>query len=120
MSGSLYMFLSVLTFVVSIPVSIWLLANLLGLLDQRPITKPLTRLVFTIICIALFLVLTHRSLGLPIALAFTLVTLCHGIAGFIFRFYALGIPVVKKDLSDRNWGGEGEPVAEALKSKDHL
>ncbi|MEQ8691323.1 MAG: hypothetical protein RIC89_10865 [Pseudomonadales bacterium] len=120
MTPALFTLLNTLVFIVSLPLSVWLLANLLGLLDQRPITKPLTRLIITCAGISAFLVLTHRSFGLPIALAFTIVTLCHAVAGFAFRRYGLGIEVVKKGLGERNWGGEGEPVTEALSKDENI
>jgi hypothetical protein len=99
MSETMHMTLGLLTFFVSLPLSVWFLANLLAVLDQRPITKPLVRLLLTSTLIALFLTVTHKSLWLPIALALCLVTFSHAIAGFAFRKFGLGIKVFKKDPS---------------------
>ena len=107
-------FLWALTFLASLPLSVWLLACLLGLLDQRPLSKPLIRLMLTATGVALFLALTHRSYAIPLLTGFALVAICHAAAGFVFRYLALGVKVVKKGPGDTDWGGEGKPVTEAL------
>ena len=78
-------------YLVALPFSVWLLANCLSLLDQRPVTPPLIRLLSSILGIALFLMFTHRDHLTPILFAFGTVFFLHAVSGWALR-RTLGSP----------------------------
>jgi hypothetical protein len=80
-----------LVFILALPLSVWLLANILGVLDRRPITAPIIQILTTGVIVTLFLLLTHRSFLIPISSAFAVVTLLHLGSGIVLR-RSLGIP----------------------------
>ena len=82
-----------LTFFLSLPVSVWLLATLLSVLDQRPRSVPLIRLGIAACLVVLFLILARADLWTAIASAFTFVTLSHLASGWAFRHLALSAKV---------------------------
>ena len=100
---------TVFTFLLGIPLSIWTLACLLGLIDQRPKVVPLIRLTITLTLIALFLLATDRDLWQPLSWAFAVVLLTHTLGGFAFRHLALGVEGVdaEKKWPRRQGIGEG-------------
>lgn len=78
-------------YLIALPLSVWMLANILSVFDLRPITPPLIRLLLTILGIALFLTLTHREYLTPILLAFVTVLTLHALSGWLLR-HTLGSP----------------------------
>ena len=84
---------SVLVFLVSLPLSVWLLSHILGLLDEDAQTRPLIRIALTAIAVLTFLLLTERGLWVPMAGAFALVTVLHVAYFYAFRSALLGVPL---------------------------
>ena len=82
--------LTAITFLCALPFSVWLLANLLSLLDVESKSSALLRLSVGVLLIAGYLMITHRSLWLPIAAAFICVTFCHATFALWLRTWALG------------------------------
>lgn len=83
--------MSVVVFFISLPVSVWLLANLLGALEERPRSPVLIRIGLVGCAVALFLLATETALWRPMGVAFALVFALHAIAGWAFRNFSLGI-----------------------------
>ena len=112
------------TFLVGIPVAIWTLACILGLVDQKPKVTPLIRLSVTLTLIALFLLATSRELWLPLAWAFALVFLGHLISGVVFRSFALGIdnvhPTLASDESEKGPRRQGIGEGRGSQSPGHF
>ncbi|NKB98376.1 MAG: hypothetical protein GKR90_07775 [Pseudomonadales bacterium] len=86
----------VLVFILALPMSVWLLASILGILDRRPVTVPLIQILTTGVFVTLFLLATHRSFLIPISCAFVLVTLLHLVSGAVLR-RSLGIPTYSSE-----------------------
>lgn len=72
-------------FLAALPGSVWMLANLLSVLDQRPRSLPILRLLLASIAIALLLLITDRAWITPMASAFTVVVALHFLSGLILR-----------------------------------
>ena len=83
--------IDLILYLISLPLSVWMLANILSIFDLRPITPPLIRLLLTILGIALFLTFTHREYFTPILLAFITVFTLHALSGWLLR-HTLGSP----------------------------
>ena len=90
-----------LVFICALPLSVWLLASILGVLDRRPIITPLIQTLTTGVFITLFLLLTHRSFLSPLAAAFAVVTLLHLISGAALR-RSLGISTYTSEAKLEN------------------
>ena len=78
-----------LTFLLSLPASVWLLATLLSVMDQRPLSLPLIRIGIAGCLIVLFLLITAPYLWSAILRAFILVFALHALSGWAFRHLGL-------------------------------
>ncbi|MDG2277662.1 MAG: hypothetical protein P8L31_06840 [Pseudomonadales bacterium] len=109
-----------LVFICALPLSVWLLASILGVLDRRPLITPLIQTLSSGVFITLFLLLTHRSFLSPLAAAFAVVTLLHLISGAALR-RSLGIstyssePKLENDPQEED--SEHYPAANLLAAR---
>ncbi len=96
-------------FLISLPAAVWLLANVLSLLDQRPLHQPLIRLLASVCAVLAALLLTDRAWIHPFGVACTLVTVLHLSSGFAMRLLLLGAErLERKGPGDEGMGRGGE------------
>lgn len=82
----------VAVYLLSLPLGVLYLSSLLGLVDERPISQALIRVMGYTALILLFLILVERSWWLPMTLAFATVLLLHVVAPIVLRTFFLGVP----------------------------
>lgn len=74
-----------IVFICALPLSVWMLANVLSILDQQPRSLPIIRLLLAATGVAMLLLVTDRAWALPMAAAFGLVLTLHFLSGFLLR-----------------------------------
>lgn len=85
--------LIVVTYLLGLPVSVWLLASACAIVDEPAPAPALLRLLASICVLLVFLLLTDRTLWQPLAYAFGTVVTLH-IAGFMLvRKRGVGVPI---------------------------
>ncbi len=85
--------ISALVFFCTLPVGVWLLANVCAVIDEpNPIAATL-RLVISCCLVLVFLLLTSTALWLPIAAAFGCVVLAHFVAHYVMFKRNLGVTI---------------------------
>ena len=82
-------FIDLSLYLLGLPFSVWMLANFFALIDRRPISGALIRIVVCLTLITLILLLTHRAYLHPILYSFATVVALHALSGWYFR-HSLG------------------------------
>jgi len=82
-------FIDLSLYLLSLPFSVWMLANFFALIDRRPLSGALIRIVVCLTLITLILLLTHRAYLSPILYSFATVFALHVLSGWYFR-HSLG------------------------------
>ncbi len=85
----------IMAYLISLPVSVWLLANLLSIIDEPNKAGAATRLVASLVLIILALLFTDREYLTPLLLGFSTVLILHVAAFFIVRRLGLGVPIIE-------------------------
>ena len=91
---------SALAFLLALPFSVWLLANLAAVIDEPDKTKPLIRLTLSICLVLVILLFTDRTLLSILTAAFTVVSLLHLGAFYLIRKRMLGAPIYEEEPPD--------------------
>lgn len=98
----------VIVFICALPLSVWMLANVLSIIDQQPRSLPIIRLLLAAIGVVLLLLVTDRAWALPMASAFALVLTLHFLSGLLLR----------NTLGVKSYESEPKFVREAQDDKD--
>ena len=88
--------INAVVFVAALPLSVWLLSQMLALIDEPDRSHPLIRLAASAIVVLTFLILTDRALWLPMSLAFGLVVALHLGYYYAFRTLFMGVPLYER------------------------
>jgi len=82
-----------LAYLISLPLSVWLLATLCALIDEPNPIYPLLRLIASICVILILLMATDRTLATPLLYAFGTVVVLHLLGFWLLRKISIGVPI---------------------------
>lgn len=85
--------INVLLFIVALPFSVWLLANICSVIDEPSPALPALRLVASLCVLVGFLLLTSVTFWQPIAWALAFVVVAH-----LLAYYAIFRPSLGADI----------------------
>jgi MFS superfamily sulfate permease-like transporter len=88
--------LSITTFVIGLPLSVWFLARICAVIDEPHRLKPSVFLVACLCALLLLLLLTQRSLIYPLGYAFVTVCLMHLLAFWLTTKISIGMPIYQQ------------------------
>jgi len=82
-------FIDLSLYLLALPFSVWMLANFFAIIDRRPLSGALIRIIICLTVISLILLLTHRAYLNPVLYSFATVVALHALSGWYFR-HSLG------------------------------
>ena len=88
--------ISVLVFFFTLPVAVWLLADVCAVIDEPNPVSATLRLVISCCLVLVFLLLTSTALWLPMAAAFGCVVLAHCVAYYVMFKRNLGVKIYQQ------------------------
>ena len=84
--------MSVLIFILGLPVAVYVYASMLAVLDARRKVKPLVRLVLVLLVILATLLFTNPQMITPLSYSLLTVIILHWSVFFAVRSWGLGMP----------------------------
>jgi len=88
--------LMVAGYIISLPISVWLLATICAVIDEPKPVRALLRVVASLCLILVVLMLTDRALFAPLIAAFASVLTLHLVGFWWFRRARTGLPIYER------------------------